>query len=86
MDDFIGRLKVTEKTLKRPLSDDEFAYLALCNGFSLEYVEKVSGVKMNEPKQISDNCPECSSFFVLVTSLSGRDEEYVCQKCGYVSD
>lgn len=73
------------KELLGGLSDEEFAYLALCNGFERDYITKTTGVKFNKQSYSPLETHGCGSGFDLVQKLSGDGEEYVCRKCGIVS-
>lgn len=82
---FLDRTKDL-KALLGGLSREEFAYLALCNGFEKDYITKATGVKFNEGTRYSPvSIHDCGTGFDLVQKLSGTGEEYVCRKCGIVS-
>jgi len=83
--DFMGRMKDLMEFLGG-LSSEEFAYLALCNGFEKDYITKTTGVKFNETHYSPLGAHDCGTGFDLVQKLSGIGEEYVCRKCGIVSD
>ncbi|MBI5355939.1 MAG: hypothetical protein HZB68_05795 [Candidatus Aenigmarchaeota archaeon] len=83
--DFIDRMKGLREFLGG-LTTEEFAYLALCNGFEKDYITKTTGVKFNKPHYSPLEVHDCGTGFDLVQKLSGTGEEYVCRKCGIVSD
>jgi hypothetical protein len=87
--DFYSRMKDTEKTLQRKLEPEEFAFLAVCNGFSEGYIKKVTGVEIYRPLVLygsnPSKCRECGGTLEVTLNCTKDAKEVVCGSCGVVA-